>query len=92
MYIICAKFCFKCSDTFCFFNVAHQKCFVSHLVIASVSLMQPITFALVYVGTTLKDLSDVTHGWNEISATHWVGIIHPFIVCVNSYTMLCRLF
>ncbi|KAI3871264.1 hypothetical protein MKX03_017202, partial [Papaver bracteatum] len=25
--------------------------------------MMPITFALVYVGTTLTVLSDVTHGW-----------------------------
>lgn len=36
------------------------------------SLLQPITFALVYVGTTLKDLSDVTHGWGEFSKTRWV--------------------
>ncbi|KAG5113583.1 hypothetical protein JHK82_036852 [Glycine max] len=28
-----------------------------------------ITLALVYVGTTLKDLSDVTHGWGEFSKT-----------------------
>lgn len=33
---------------------------------------QPITFALVYVGTTLKDLSDVTHGWHEFSKTRLV--------------------
>lgn len=35
-------------------------------------LLQPITFALVYVGTTLKDLSDVTHGWSDVSKTRWV--------------------
>ncbi|KAF3791692.1 TVP38/TMEM64 family membrane protein, partial [Nymphaea thermarum] len=35
------------------------------------SVTPPITFALVYVGTTLKDLSDVTHGWSEISTTRW---------------------
>ena len=35
-------------------------------------LLQPITLALVYVGTTLKDLSDVTHGWSEFSKTRWV--------------------
>ncbi|KAL1216536.1 putative membrane protein [Cardamine amara subsp. amara] len=34
--------------------------------------MMPITFALVYVGTTLKDLSDITHGWHEMSAFRWV--------------------
>ncbi|KDO74817.1 hypothetical protein CISIN_1g0251201mg [Citrus sinensis] len=36
--------------------------------------MMPITLALVYVGTTLKDLSDVTHGWNEFSKTRWVSL------------------
>lgn len=34
--------------------------------------LQPITLALVYVGTTLKDLSDVTHGWTGFSKTRWV--------------------
>ncbi|KAK2649238.1 hypothetical protein Ddye_016727 [Dipteronia dyeriana] len=34
--------------------------------------MMPSTFALAYVGTTVKDLSDVTRGWDEISTTHWV--------------------
>lgn len=41
--------------------------------------VQPITLALVYVGTTLKDLSDVTHGWNEFSKTRWV---RAFSCCV----------
>ncbi|KAH9729940.1 SNARE associated Golgi protein family [Citrus sinensis] len=40
--------------------------------------MMPSTFSLVYVGTTLKDLSDVTHGWNEISATRWDVACHPY--------------
>ncbi|KAI9182530.1 hypothetical protein LWI28_026259 [Acer negundo] len=35
--------------------------------------LQPSTFALVYVGTTVKDLSDVTRGWDEISTTHLVA-------------------
>ncbi|KAA8543215.1 hypothetical protein F0562_021290 [Nyssa sinensis] len=44
--------------------------------------MMPITFALVYVGTTLKDLSDVTHGWNEVSTTRWVFIgIRLYDIC-----------
>ncbi|XP_031377131.1 uncharacterized protein LOC116192662 isoform X2 [Punica granatum] len=38
--------------------------------------MMPITFALVYVGTTLKDLSDVTHGWGKFSTTRWVRAIY----------------
>ncbi|KAA8550894.1 hypothetical protein F0562_002578 [Nyssa sinensis] len=44
--------------------------------------MMPITFALVYVGTTLKDLSDVTHGWNEVSTTRWVFMVSGFLISV----------
>jgi hypothetical protein len=40
----------------------------------------PITLALVYVGTTLKDLSDVTHGWGELSKTRWAFLILGFVV------------
>ncbi|KAK1558310.1 hypothetical protein Q3G72_000960 [Acer saccharum] len=45
---------------------------VRQYMLASWLGMMPSTFALVYVGTTVKDLSDVTHGWDEISTTHWV--------------------
>lgn len=41
--------------------------------------LQPITLALVYVGTTLKDLSDVTHGWSEFSTARWVS--HAIFIC-----------
>jgi len=34
--------------------------------------MMPITFGLVYIGTTIKDLSDVTHSWSEISMARWI--------------------
>lgn len=44
--------------------------------------MMPITFALVYVGTTLKDLSDVTHGWSEFSTTRWVFIVLGLVVSI----------
>lgn len=44
--------------------------------------MMPITLALVYVGTTLKDLSDVTHGWSEFSKTRWAFIIMGLAVSV----------
>ncbi|XP_059625829.1 uncharacterized protein LOC132268923 isoform X2 [Cornus florida] len=37
--------------------------------------MMPLTFALVYVGTTLKDLSDVTNGLNDVSRTRWIFIV-----------------
>jgi uncharacterized membrane protein YdjX (TVP38/TMEM64 family) len=45
--------------------------------------MMPITFALVYVGTTLKDLSDVTHGWSEVSTTRWIVIGSGFVISVS---------
>ncbi|KAJ4969159.1 hypothetical protein NE237_015860 [Protea cynaroides] len=51
-------------------------------VLASWLGMMPITLALVYVGTTLKDLSDVTHGWGEISTTRWVFMILGLVVSV----------
>ncbi|PKI77150.1 hypothetical protein CRG98_002432, partial [Punica granatum] len=44
--------------------------------------MMPITLALVYVGTTLKDLSDVTHGWNEFSPSRWVFLISGLVASV----------
>ncbi|CAL8991663.1 unnamed protein product [Prunus brigantina] len=48
---------------------------IGQYMLASWLGMMPITFALVYVGTTLKDLSDVTHGWGEFSKTRWAFII-----------------
>lgn len=52
--------------------------------------MMPITFALVYVGTTLKDLSDVTHGWNEVSTTRWIFIASGFVVSVILIVYITR--
>ncbi|KAL3727388.1 hypothetical protein ACJRO7_032162 [Eucalyptus globulus] len=46
---------------------------IGEYMLASWIGMMPITLALVYVGTTLKDLSDVTHGWSEFSTTRWVN-------------------
>ncbi|CAH9071858.1 unnamed protein product [Cuscuta epithymum] len=51
-------------------------------VLASWLGMMPITFALVYVGTTLKDLSDVTHEWGEFSKTRWAFIVLGLLVSV----------
>ncbi|KAK4794565.1 hypothetical protein SAY86_012559 [Trapa natans] len=53
---------------------------VGQYMLASWIGMMPITFALVYVGTTLKDLSDVTHGWGEFSTTRWVLMSLGFVV------------
>ncbi|XP_010524792.1 PREDICTED: uncharacterized protein LOC104802745 [Tarenaya hassleriana] len=49
--------------------------------------MMPITLALVYVGTTLKDLSDVTHGWSEFSLRRWVILVSSLVVSV--ILMIC---
>ncbi|XP_076932050.1 uncharacterized protein LOC143597424 [Bidens hawaiensis] len=55
---------------------------VCEYVLASWLGMMPITFALVYVGTTLKDLADVTHGWDQFSKTRWAFVILSFFVSV----------
>jgi hypothetical protein len=44
----------------------------SNLLIPPMLLSQPLTVALVYAGTTLKDLSDVTHHMGEFSKTRLV--------------------
>ncbi|KAJ1427219.1 SNARE associated Golgi protein [Sesbania bispinosa] len=49
--------------------------------------MMPITVALVYVGTTLKDLSDVTHGWGKFSKARWALIIIGIVLSV--VLMIC---
>ncbi|XP_016696094.1 TVP38/TMEM64 family membrane protein slr0305 isoform X1 [Gossypium hirsutum] len=43
---------------------------LSVYVLASWLGMTPSIFGLAYIGTTIKDLSDVTHGWNEIYTIH----------------------
>lgn len=53
---------------------------VGEYMLASWLGMMPITFAFVYVGTTLKDLSDVTHGWHEVSTTRWVCIALGLVI------------
>ncbi|CAL9765904.1 unnamed protein product [Musa acuminata subsp. burmannicoides] len=49
--------------------------------------MMPITLALVYVGTTFKDLADVTHRWNEVSSTHWVLMVTG--LAISAILMIC---
>ncbi|KAL5852616.1 hypothetical protein ACOSQ3_007734 [Xanthoceras sorbifolium] len=55
---------------------------VGEYMLASWLGMMPITLALVYLGTTLKDLSDVTHGWNGFSKTRWALLLSGLIVSV----------
>ncbi|XP_061345550.1 uncharacterized protein LOC133291315 [Gastrolobium bilobum] len=49
--------------------------------------MMPITLILVYVGTTLKYLSDVTHGWGNFSKTRWALIFFSLVISV--VLMIC---
>ncbi|XP_042030500.1 TVP38/TMEM64 family membrane protein slr0305-like [Salvia splendens] len=52
--------------------------------------MMPITLALVYVGTTLKDISDVTHGWSGFSKTRWAFIALSLVVSVMLMVIVTR--
>ncbi|KAL6191112.1 hypothetical protein ACLB2K_037504 [Fragaria x ananassa] len=63
---------------------------IGEYMLASWLGMMPITFALVYVGTTLKDLSDVTHGWGEFSKTRWAVIILGLVVSVILMFLVTR--
>jgi hypothetical protein len=46
-------------------------------------LSQPLTVVLVYAGTTLNDLSDVTHDMGEFSKTRLVRATKPPITYIN---------
>ncbi|GJN33292.1 hypothetical protein PR202_gb21874 [Eleusine coracana subsp. coracana] len=63
---------------------------VGEYMLASWLGMMPITLALVYVGTTLKDLSDVTNGWSEISTTRWILIVSGFVMSVGLIICVTR--
>nr|XP_043610148.1 TVP38/TMEM64 family membrane protein slr0305-like [Erigeron canadensis] len=52
--------------------------------------MMPITFVFVYIGTTLKDLSDVTHGWHEISKTRLMVMAFGLILSVILIAYIIR--
>ncbi|KAH7677012.1 putative membrane protein [Dioscorea alata] len=60
---------------------------VGEYMLASWLGMMPITLALVYVGTTLKDLADVTHGWSEVTTSRIVLILLGFVV--SAILMVC---
>ncbi|XP_004486152.1 uncharacterized protein [Cicer arietinum] len=60
---------------------------IGEYMLASWLGMMPITLGLVYVGTTLKDLSDVTHGWSEFSKTRWAFIIIG--LAISMVLMIC---
>lgn len=49
--------------------------------------MSSINFCSGVCRTTLKDLSDVTHGWGEFSKTLWAMIILGLLVSV--FLIIC---
>ncbi|KAC9177458.1 hypothetical protein E3N88_46261 [Mikania micrantha] len=51
---------------------AYSYCYTRDLASRYFGILNPITFMFVYIGTTLSDLSDITHGWHEISKTRWM--------------------
>eukprot|EP01018_Ginkgo_biloba_P020408 Gb_07466 [translate_table: standard] len=55
---------------------------IGQYILASWMGMVPITLALVYVGTTIKDLSDVTHSWSDVSVAHWILLTLGFAISV----------
>ncbi|XP_057868166.2 uncharacterized protein LOC131075355 [Cryptomeria japonica] len=63
---------------------------IGEYMLASWIGMMPITFAFVYVGTTIKDLSDVTHGWSEISTTRWIFFIVGLAASVGLMVLVTK--
>nr|ADE75858.1 unknown [Picea sitchensis] len=63
---------------------------IGEYILASWLGMVPITLALVYVGTTIKDLSDVTHGWKDISLAHWILLTVGFVSTVVLMVLVDR--
>lgn len=60
-------------------------------ILASWIGMMPITFGLVYIGTTIKDLSDVTHSWSEISTARWILLATGLVASVVLIFLVTRI-
>lgn len=64
---------------------------IAEYILASWLGMVPITLALVYVGTTIKDLSYVIHGWKDISLAHWILLTVGFVSTVVLMVLVDRI-
>ncbi|XP_039031360.1 TVP38/TMEM64 family membrane protein slr0305-like [Hibiscus syriacus] len=62
---------FSLLNYFLFMTPVHLRVYM----LASWLGMMPSIFALAYVGTTVKDLSDVTHEWNDTSTIRQASIL-----------------
>ncbi|MED6157727.1 hypothetical protein PIB30_026124 [Stylosanthes scabra] len=53
--------------------------------------IMPVTFAAVYIGSTFKGLSGITHGWNEISTIHQVLLLLSFGIPVILFIFIIKI-
>ncbi|KAI5081884.1 hypothetical protein GOP47_0001627 [Adiantum capillus-veneris] len=53
--------------------------------------MMPVTGVLVYVGTTIKDLSDISHHWGHFTTFEWILLVLGLAVSVVLIALLSRI-
>lgn len=53
--------------------------------------MMPITAALVYVGTTIKDLSDISHHWGHFTTFEWMLLVIGLAASVMLIVLVSRI-
>ncbi|MCO5595552.1 hypothetical protein L7F22_049597 [Adiantum nelumboides] len=53
--------------------------------------MMPITGVLVYVGTTIKDLSDITHHWGHFTTFEWILLVIGLAASVLLIALVSRI-
>lgn len=53
--------------------------------------MMPITAALVYVGTTIKDLSDISHHWGHFTTFEWMLLVIGLAASVVLIVLVSRI-
>ncbi|KAH7423900.1 hypothetical protein KP509_12G080000 [Ceratopteris richardii] len=52
--------------------------------------MMPITGVLVYVGTTIKDFSDISHSWGHFTTFEWILLVIGFAASVLIIFLVSR--
>ncbi|KAK7314641.1 hypothetical protein VNO77_33168 [Canavalia gladiata] len=53
--------------------------------------MMPVVFAAVYVGSTVKGLSEITNEWNEVSTMQWVFLLLGFGISVTLLVFVTKI-
>ncbi|KAI7989347.1 TVP38/TMEM64 family membrane protein slr0305 [Camellia lanceoleosa] len=62
---------------------------LGNYILASWLGKMPVTRALVYIGTTLKDHADVMHGWHDFSKAHWIRAMSPALIIAGLVVSGC---